>query len=237
MKVYISGRFQDKDAEVDIEKIGQAVRAAHMKDFCFERDVERFRQAFEDEKERWERIYDELGSCDSLLAIVDGSPGGKTVLEAGMAFAMRRPVVVAVKRGSGYKGQLDGIAAKTVEYEQFKELSRYLKKYDKERTFNLTDRLMLFAVLIGIGGASSWGLAQIFIPLAPVWAVGYWLVVRHLFASMRDFDRLVIYIPLAALWYGGLIVIYPLSPAVAWGWAIGFWLAALAVIQKLKFSL
>lgn len=237
MKVYISGRFQDKSATADIEKISEAIRAAHMKDFCFERDIEHFKQKFDDQKERWEHIYDELGACDSMLAMVEGSPGGKTVLEAGMAFAMRKPVVVAVKRGSSYKGQLDGIAAKTIEYDHFKELSKHLKRYEKERSFTITDKVMMFAVLLIIGGASAWALAQLFIPLAPIWAVIYWLIVRRLFDSMKDFDRIVIYIPLAALWYGGLLLLQPISSMVAWGWAIGFWLIAFAVIQKLKFSL
>lgn len=237
MKVYISGRFQDEDARPAIEKLSGAVRAAGMKDFCFERDSEHFKQESGDQKERWEQIYDELGACDSVLAAVDGSPGGKTVLECGMAFAMRKPIVVAVKRGSGYKGQLDGVASKTIEYEHAKELSKHLKKYEKDRTFTITDKVMMFAVLLVVGGASAWALAQLFVPLAPIWVVAYWLIVRQLFASMKDFDRIVIYIPLAALWYGGLVLLQPISTTLSWGWAIGFWLLALAVIQKLKFSL
>lgn len=236
MKVYITGRFSAK-AKDHLGEVADAVRAAGMKDFCFERDVEHFKQEFDDQKERWERIYDELGACNSLLVVVDGSLGGKTVLECGMAFAMRKPVVVAVKRGSDYKGQLDGVASKTIEYEHAKELSKHLKKYEKDRTFTITDKVMLFAVLLVVGGASAWALAQLFVPLAPVWAVAYWLIIRQLFASMKDFDRIVIYVPLAALWYGGLILVQPISTTLAWGWAIGFWLLALAVIQKLKFSL
>lgn len=237
MKVYITGRFEGKAEQSEIEGLSNAVQRANMKDFCFVRDIEQYKHAFDDPEEKWQKIYDELGACDALLVDVSGLPPSQNVIECGMAFAMRKPIILAVKKGVQYKGLFDGIAATVIEYEHYKDIVQPLKKYDKDRSFTITDKTMLFAVLLVVGGASSWGLAQLFIPLAPIWAILYWLVVRQLFASMRDFDRIVIYIPLAAVWAAGIIVLQQVAMVLAWGWAVGFWLIALVVIQKLKLSL
>lgn len=237
MKVYITGHFDGKAEQPVIEGLSNAVRRANMKDFCFVRDIEQYKPTFDDQKERWERVYDELGACDALLVDVSGLPPGQNVIECGMAFAMRKPVILAVKKGKQYKNLFGGIAATVIEYDHYKDIVQPLKTYDKDRLFTITDKAMLFTVLLAVGGATSWVVAQLLVPAVPVWAIIYWLIVRRLFVSMRDFDRIVIYIPLAAVWAAGLVVLQQVSMALAWGWAVGFWLVALVVIQKLKFSL
>lgn len=237
MKIYITGdQFQGKSGLHRLSQLHSAIAAAGMRSLGVERENEPSLSAAV-QRQHWERLYDELGACDSLLVDVTQGVSEAVAIECGMAFALRKPIVVIMKRGSSYDGQLNAMASTTLTYDQYADITRPLKKYDQDRNFTITDKMMFFAVLLVIGGVSAWALAQLFVPFAPIWAVIYWLIVRRLFASMRDFDRIIIYIPLGAVWLGGIALLLPLWPLVAWAWAILFWLAAMIVIQRLKLSL
>lgn len=236
MKVYITSQLHPTDAP-GLHKLAGAVRAAHMKDFHFARDVEQYQPVFASAQDRWDRIYDELGACDALLLDVTRKPSGGNVIECGMAYAMRKPIIVAVKRGADYGGLIDGIAAVTVQYDSPKDITRHLQKFHQDRNFTAIDRGMLFALLVCVGAVPAWWLGQLFIPLAAVWAVGYWLIIRRLFAFVRLYDRLVIYIPLATVWAAGVMWLLSVSVLVAWAWALLYWLVVILVLQKMKIAL
>lgn len=237
MKVYVAARFKGADNKQEIEALCEAVRAAKLKDFCFIRDVEHYKHTFDDPNELWDRAYDELRACDALLIDVSDYPTGGRLVEAGMAYALRKPVIVTKKRGVKHKGLFDGIAATLIEYSTHDELTRELKKYDDSRNFNVTDRGMIFAAFISVGAVISWYLSQLYIPLAAVGMIAYWLLARWLYKPLRDFDRVVIYIPLAIIWLSVFYLLVPLYLPLALAWAILYWVAVAIILDKVKLSL
>lgn len=237
MKVYVAARFKGKENKPEIEALCAAVRAADMNDFCFIRDVENYQHTFDDPKELWQRAYDEILACDALLIDVSDNPTGGRMVEAGIAYALKKRVFVVVKKGVSYKGLFDGISSTVIEYETHKDITKDLKKYEQDSNFNVTDKAMLLGLLVFGGVAIGWVVGQLFVPLGIVAAVAYWLIIRKLFASIRLYDRLVIYVPLVAVWLWLIPILFAVEPLLAWGWIIGYWLVVLAVLQKLKFTL
>lgn len=237
MKVYIAARFKGVENKPEIESLCAAVKAAGMKDFCFIRDVENYKHTFDDPQELWQRAYDEILACDAFLIDVSDNPTGGRMVEAGIAYALKKRVFVVVKKGVAYKGLFKGISSTVIEYETHKDLAKSLKKYDQESSFTITDKIMTLGLLVLGGLALGWLVAQLFIPLGIVASVTYWLVLRKYFSSLRIYDRLIIYIPLVAAWLWGMVTLFAIEPLLAWGWGIGFWLVAAIVLQKTKFTL
>lgn len=208
-----------------------------MTDFCFIRDIENYQHTFDDPKELWARAYDEIGACDALLIDTSDHPSGGRLTETGIAYALRKPVIVVKKHGSQHKALFNGIASTIISYADHKDLTRQLKAYEDEHNFNITDKSTLLLMFLALGAVVSWLAAQVFIPLGAVAAVVYWLVIRSVSPLVRAFDRVIIYIPLTAVWLGGFYLLFPLYEPAALAWAIIYWVVTLFVIRKLKFSL
>lgn len=237
MKVYITGKFTDKASKQRIHALSAAVREAGMDDMCFLRDVEHYKHTFASAKEKWAAVYDELAACDMLLVDLADNPHGRRAVECGMALALKKPIILAIPKKSAPKKLFTDLASTVIKYDSYKDITQPLKAYDKQRNFNLTDQVLLFTILLFVGGVGAWILAQIFIPLGLVWPVVYWWLVRRFIPGIRAFDRIAIYLPLAALWIGGIVLLNPILSYLAWGWAIGYWFVVLIILQKLKFSL
>lgn len=237
MKVYVAARFKGTENKQQIEALCAAVRAADMTDFCFIRDVEQYKHTFDDPKELWQRAYDEIGACDALLVDVSDNPTGGRLVEAGIAYALRKPVIIVKKHGVHHKSLFDGISSTVIEYADHKDMTAQLKKFERDRNFNVTDKSTMFVMFLLLGGMISWIVAQFFIPLAFVTAIVYWLVVRAVFPPLKSFDRVVIFIPLAGIWTMGLFLLQSTDIAFAIAWGIGFWLVALLILRKAKLSL
>jgi hypothetical protein len=237
MKVYVTARFKGRENKTEIDELCSAVRAAGMTDVCFVRDVEHYKHTFDDPKDLWARVYDEINSCEALLIDVSDHPTGGRVVEVGMAFAMKKRIFVVRRQGTEYKQLFDGISSTVIEYETHKDITKELKKYYEDSNFNVTDKAMTFGLMLFFGGVIAWVLGKIFLPLGIIGAIIYWLIMRWIFKPLRAFDRIVIYIPLIALWLGGISFLIPIHQLLAFTWAITFWLVALFIIKKLKFSL
>jgi nucleoside 2-deoxyribosyltransferase len=237
MKVYVAARFKGADNKQEIEALCKAVRDAKLKDFCFIRDIEHYKHTFDDPKELWDRAYHELRACDALLIDVSDYPTGGRLVETGMAYALRKPVIVTKKRGVQHKGLFDGIGDTMIEYDDYPDLSHQLKKYDDGRNFTVVDRSMVFAAFLAVGAVISWYLSQLFIPLAALGAIVYWLLARWLYAPLRDFDRIVIYIPLVIVWLTVFYLLLPFYLPLALAWALLYWVVTLIILDKLKLSL
>ena len=219
MKVYVTARHEAaSENKRDIEALCSAVREAGMTDFCFIRDIERYRHTFDDPKELWARAFDELAACEALLVDVSDQPSGGRLVEAGMAYALKKPVIVVKRHGITHKKLFDGLASSIITYTDHEDLSKQLKKYGDNRAFGLVDKWAVFILFLLAGGALAWLASQIFIPLALVAAVIYWLVARRLFAPLQAFDRVVIYIPLAVVWLAGFYLLQPVYSPLALAW-------------------
>lgn len=237
MKVYVTARFKDGENRDEIEALCEAVRGAKLVDFNFARDVEQYKHTFDDSQELWERARDEIIACDGLLIDVSDHPTGGRLVEVGIAYAKQMPIIVTKRQGTTHKDMFEGIASVIIEYTDHKDLTRQLKDYDSERSFTVNDRLTMLVSILAVGAVTAYMVAQFFVPLALLWLIVYWFVVRRLFPVMRPFDRVVIYIPLIAIWLGGLYVLMPIYVPLALAWAIGFWIIVVVVLNKLKFSL
>lgn len=237
MKVYVATRFKGEENKAEVEDLCTAVRKAGMTDFCFVRDVENYKKTFDDPKELWQRAYDEINACDAFLIDVSDHPTGGRVVEAGIAYALKKRVFIVVKQGVAYKQLFDGISSIVITYDTSKDITQGLKKYDRESKFNVNDQGMMLVLLLSFGGFIGWLVAQVFIPLAAIWAIIYWLAVRQIVKPVRAYDRIVIYIPLAAVWLSVFSMLLPIDRLFAWAWAIGFWFIALLVLRKLKLAL
>jgi nucleoside 2-deoxyribosyltransferase len=236
VKVYITARFKGVENRDEIEALCAAVRMAKMKDFCFVRDVENYKP-IANAQQLWEKTYDEIGACDALLIDVSDHPSGGRLVEAGIAYALRKPIIVVKRHGVEHKALYDGIAATIITYKDHKDLTAQLKEYDKERTFNVTDKGTLLVMFLAIGAVSSWYLSQFFIPLGLVWIAVYWLLIRHFVPIVQAFDRVVIYIPLTAIWLAGFYLLEPINMSLALAWLLVYWVGALLTLRKSKFAL
>jgi nucleoside 2-deoxyribosyltransferase len=237
VKVYITSRFKGGDNQQEIEALCVAVKKSGLVDFNFTRDVENYKKTFDNPKELWAKAYDELSACDMLLVDVSDGPTGGRLVEAGMAYALRKPVIVTVKKGIHYKELFKGIGDTVIEYDSYDDLSAKLKRFDTERSFNLTDKWSVFGLFLFGGAALGWVLAQVFMPLGVIAAITYWFMVRHFVPLLRAFDRVVIYIPLATIWGSGFYLLQAFSVPIALAWLAAFWLITAVVLRKLQFSL
>lgn len=237
MKVYVATRFMGADNKHEVEALCKAVRDAGLRDFSFVRDVENYKKTFDDPKQLWARSYDEIGACDALLVDVSDNPSGGRLVEAGMAYALGKTVITVKQKGVEHKAVFDGISRAVITYTDYKDLSAQLKRFDKDQNFNVTDKSMLLAILLMGGVAVAYFLAQLWIPLAGVGALVYWLAIRRFVPLVRAFDRFVIYIPLAILWGGIWAWLTTINSMLALAWAIIFWIVVLPLLQRLKYSI
>lgn len=130
MKIYVTSRFKGSaDNKASIERLCLAVRAAGLEDFHFIRDVEHYRPGFfTSQKELWSAAMQYLAGCDALLMDVTDAPSGGRLVEAGMAYALNKPIYVIVKNGLDYKDFYDGIATTIIKYDQIEDITEQLRK-------------------------------------------------------------------------------------------------------------
>jgi hypothetical protein len=157
------------------------------------------------------------------------------LVEAGIAYALRKPIIAIKRHEVEHKALYDGIAATMITYKDHKDLTAQLKEYDNERTFNVTDKGTLLVMFLAIGAISGWYLSQFFIPLGLVWIAVYWLMVRRFVPLVHAF--VVIYIPLTAIWLAGFYLLQPFNMSLSLAWLLVYWVAALLMLRKTKFSL
>lgn len=126
MKVYITNSFGDPKEE--IEKLCALVKNAGFEDFCFIRDVENYQKIFDDPKELMDSSLEEIKKSDALLIDMTDKPTGRA-LEAGMAFALGKKIIVIMKRGTQIKDTTRGIADIVIEYDIIDDISSELENF------------------------------------------------------------------------------------------------------------
>ena len=131
MKIYIAVRYKGLENKSEIEALCTAVSAAEMEDFCFVRDIEHYQHTFDDPRELWKSIAEEISNRDALLIDVSDSPSGGRVVEAGIAYALGKPIFVVVKKGVVYKGLYDGISSVVIPFETLEDVTKALKTHKK----------------------------------------------------------------------------------------------------------
>lgn len=120
-RIFITASFQEGKNKADIEKLCFLVRSAGFEDFCFIRDVENYQKLFSSPAELMTRAKKEIEKSEYLLIDMADKPTGRAI-EAGIAYALGKKIVVIMKRGTQIKDTTKGISVKTIEYNEINEI-------------------------------------------------------------------------------------------------------------------
>lgn len=125
MRLFITASFGD--SKENIEKLCSAVKTAGFEDFCFIRDIENYQKVFDDPKELMQKAREEIKKSDALLIDMTDKPTGRAI-EAGIAYALGKRIIVIMKNGTKIKDTVRGIADEIIEYQDIEDISSTLKK-------------------------------------------------------------------------------------------------------------
>ncbi|HSX24697.1 MAG TPA: nucleoside 2-deoxyribosyltransferase [Candidatus Andersenbacteria bacterium] len=124
MKVFITSSFGD--SKENIEKLCSIIRSAGFEDFSFIRDIENYQKIFDDPKELMQRAREEIEKSDALLIDMTDKPTGRAI-EAGMAYALGKKIIVIMKHGTQIKDTTRGIADMIIKYNNIEDIAAELK--------------------------------------------------------------------------------------------------------------
>lgn len=121
MRLYVTATFKGSENRAEIEGLCKLVRQAGWEDFCFVRDVEGWQHVFDDPGTLMQRSLREIMVADALLLDMTTQPTGRAI-EAGIAYATGRRVIVILRRGTPIKNTVRGIADAIIEYDALEEI-------------------------------------------------------------------------------------------------------------------
>jgi len=124
--MFITVSFQGNDNKKEVEQLCSLVKQAGFDDFCFIRDVENYQHVFDDPKDLMRRSFEEIKNSDWLLIDMTNKPTGRAI-EAGIAFALDKKIVVIMKKGTIIKDTVIGISDSIIEYEDINDVLPKLK--------------------------------------------------------------------------------------------------------------
>lgn len=135
MKVFITASFKEGKNKKEIENLCSLIRKSGFEDFCFIRDIENYQKTFENPKELMEKAKKEIEKCDALLIDMTEKPTGRAI-EAGIAFAHNKKIIIIIKKGTKIKDTSKGISDAIIEYENLEEiiapLNSLINKWKKQ---------------------------------------------------------------------------------------------------------
>jgi nucleoside 2-deoxyribosyltransferase len=126
-RVFITASFKNGENREEIGQLCSVVREAGFDDFCFIRDVENYQKVFNDPQELMRRTTEEIQKSDFLLIDLTEKPTGRAV-EAGIAYALDKGVIVIAQKGTQIKDTTRGIASAVIEYERIEGIIPELRK-------------------------------------------------------------------------------------------------------------
>ncbi|MFH1564473.1 MAG: hypothetical protein ABIC82_01340 [bacterium] len=128
MKLFITATFKHGENQSEIEHLCNIAKQAGFNDFCFIRDIENYQNFFDNPLEMMAITKQEIKSCDALLIDLTHKSTGRAI-EAGIAYAMNKKIIVLVKRGVLLKDTAKGITDIVIEYENIDDIVPELKKF------------------------------------------------------------------------------------------------------------
>lgn len=127
MKIFITATFKNGENKSEIEQLCAIVKNAGFEDFCFIRDVENYQKVFSDPKELMEKARAEILNCDALLFDATEKSTGRAI-EAGIAYANKKKIIVIMKEGTEIKDTLRGVADLVITYKNIEDIQDGLKQ-------------------------------------------------------------------------------------------------------------
>lgn len=128
MKLFITAHFKNGENKTEIEYLCNLAKQAGFEDFCFIRDVENYEKVFDNPEDLMARAKEEIKLCDALLIDLSDKSTGRAI-EAGMAFAMDKKIIIIAKHGTLLKDTAKGIADMVILYNNIDEIVPELKKW------------------------------------------------------------------------------------------------------------
>jgi len=125
MKIFITVSFGESREK--IEELCSLVKSAGFEDFCFIRDIEKYQKIFNDPKQLMQKSKEEIQKSDALLIDMSEKPTGRAI-EAGIAYALSKKVIVIMKEGTQIKDTTRGIADEIIEYDNIADILPKLKQ-------------------------------------------------------------------------------------------------------------
>lgn len=120
-RIFITVSFQGVENKEEIEHLCSLVKAAGFEDFCFVRDVEHYQKVFDKPEDLMKRALEEIEKSDYLLIDMTDKPTGRAI-EAGMAYALGKKIIVIKKNGTQIKTATKGIATLIIDYDKIEEI-------------------------------------------------------------------------------------------------------------------
>lgn len=120
-RIFITASFQEGKNKQEIEYLCRLVKSAGFEDFCFIRDIENYQHVFEDPNTLMKRAKEEIEKSEYFLIDMTDKPTGRAI-EAGIAYALGKKVVVIMKRGTKIKDTTRGISTTVIEYDKIDEI-------------------------------------------------------------------------------------------------------------------
>ncbi len=127
MKVFITSSFGD--SKKAIEQLCSIVKSAGFDDFSFIRDVENYQKVFAKSKDLMQSSKEEIQKSDVLLIDMTDKPTGRAI-EAGIAYALGKKIIVIMKKGVEIKDTTRGIADLIIEYDKIEDIISGLKSFN-----------------------------------------------------------------------------------------------------------
>lgn len=136
MRIFITAPFKKGENKDYIEKLCTSVRQSGFEDFCFVRDVEEYGESAQEGVSMIARAKEEVSKSDVLLLDYDGPATGR-MIEVGMAYAMKKKIIVIVKgKDSQIPNTVTGVSDCIIKYEVLEDIiepmSNLLKKWSIE---------------------------------------------------------------------------------------------------------
>ncbi len=131
-RIFITVSFEEGKNKEGVEHLCRLVKSAGFEDFCFVRDIEHYQNLFNNPIELMERAKEEIEKSEYLLIDMTDKPTGRAI-EAGMAYALDKKVVVIMKRGTQIKDTTRGISTAVIEYDKIDEIIGPLSQVISEK--------------------------------------------------------------------------------------------------------
>jgi hypothetical protein len=123
VKVFVTANYSFKTAD-SIKELCEVVQLAGHEPFCFATAY----PPIEDPKKLMSLAKKELLTCEGLIYDATDNDSVGRLLEAGIAYAAGKVVIVIAKNGTLLKPTLEGVASAVIYYSNIKDLVEPLKK-------------------------------------------------------------------------------------------------------------
>jgi nucleoside 2-deoxyribosyltransferase len=128
MKAYLGAKFyEDMRNRRHLEEITEQLEKAGFKVLLVVRDHENWGENEYTSRELMKRAFQDMDKSD-IIVIEFSEKGVGLGIEAGYAYAKKKPLIVIAKKGSHISNTMNGTASKIIFYEKTSQLANEFKK-------------------------------------------------------------------------------------------------------------